>query len=207
MMTTNKMVGALSLLVLTGCGAMKKDNNEDNNGSAFRGDTALLGSWERGCEKADWLGLVSHKIKLNFDISLGFYREQTLFADGNCADERVVEKQTGSYTKIGDAAGIDKGYQINFTIKDAYVTPRSDAAAADLNKAKYCNLTNWANGVEQKVTGVDCKSGYKEGQVLFDIYKVDGNNLQLGQAGFLLDGSTSDARPTTLDTARPYVKK
>ena len=207
MITTRNMMGALSLLVLTSCGGLKKGSNEDDNSPIDQRDMSLVGSWERGCEKVDLLGLQSHKVKLSFDIGLGFFREQTIFAKADCGDERIVEKQTGTYGKVGDAQGVDGGHQINFTIKDAFVTPRSDGAASDLNKAKYCNLANWQNGVEQKVTGVNCKSGYNEGQVLFDIYKVDGNNLQLGQAGFLLDGSTSTTRPTSLDAARPYVKK
>lgn len=206
-MKTNHVLGALSLFLLTGCGSLNKDNNEDSNSPVDQRDTSLIGSWERGCEKFDLLGLQSHKVKLNFDIGLGFYREQTIFAKDQCSDERIVEKQTGTYGKVGDAQGVEGGRQINFTVKDAFVTPRNDQAAKDLNDAKYCNLTNWQNGVEQKVTGVNCRSGYSEGQVLFDIYKVDGNNLQLGQAGFLLDGSTSTTRPTSIDTARPYVKR
>lgn len=207
MITTKHMLSALSLLALTGCGSLKKDNNEDSSSPADQRHTNLIGSWERGCEKVDLLGLQSHKVKLNFDIGLGFYREQTIFAKDQCGDERIVEKQTGTYGNVGDAQGVVGGRQINFTVKDAFVTPRSDQAAKDLNAAKYCNLTNWQNGVEQKVTGVSCKSGFNEGQVLFDIYKIDGNSLQLGQAGFLLDGSTSTSRPSTLDAARPYVKK
>lgn len=207
MFATKKTIGILSVVLLSGCGALKRDNNEDDSSPNDQRDLKLIGSWERGCERADILGLQSRKVKLNFDLGLGFFREQTIFAKDVCADERIVEKQTGTYAKVGDAQGVEGAYQINFTVKNAFVTPRSDQAADDLNKVKYCGLDNWKNDVEQKITNVPCKSGYNEGQVLFDIYKLDENNLQLGQAGFLLDGSNNNARPATLDTLRPYVKK
>lgn len=200
-------VGVVSLVVLAGCGRIDKKDSEKTNTPADQRDLSLVGAWERGCESVDLLGLQSHKIRLDFNAGFGFSREQTLFAGSTCADERIVEKQVGTYGRVGDAKDIPGAHQINFTIKDAYVTPRNDQGVADLNKVKYCGIADWAVGVERKVTNIACKSGFNEGQVLFDVYKVEQNSLQLGQAGFLLDGSTDSARPTALNTAKPYVKK
>lgn len=207
MLVNKKLVGVVGLLVLSSCGRFNKADSDQINTPAAQNDLGLVGAWERGCEAVNFLGLQSHKVRLDFNPALGFSRERTLFGGDACADERLVEKQVGTYGRVGDVDGVAGAHQINFTVTDAYVTPRNDQGVADLNKDKYCGISDWAKGVERKVTGVDCKSGYKQGQVLFDIYKIDQNSLQMGEAGFILNGTTDGARPAALDTAKPYVKK
>ena len=48
---------------------------------------------------------------------------------------------------------------------------------------------------------------FTEGQVIFDIYKKDGDNLYLGRSSFFLDGDSADSRPVDLDNEHPLIKQ
>ena len=203
-----KLTGSIltAMALAAGCGKVSKDN-DGSNGVPDVKDLNLVGTWERGCEKIDLLGLQYRKVKLVMGGLKDYTREQTLFGDSGCNDERFVEKQTGTWAIVGTSPKDSGAKQINFTVKDAFVNPRNDSVAKDYNAKKYCDITSWKNGEETKVTNANCASGSKQGQVIFDVARVEEKNLFFGKTGFFITGKTSDGRPEVLDRDRPYTKK
>ena len=77
-----------------------------------------------------------------------------------------------------------------------------------LSAAAYCGVKDWTVDQEIDIAGKDCL-GEKvaSGQVLFDIYRIEGDDktLFVGNSMNWFDNTDSVDRPTQLATDHPYT--
>lgn len=193
--------------MIMGCGTLKKEKDKAHKGAGANSqiDSDLVGTWERDCEKFDIFGVKYRKVKLDFGATLGYTREETVFDDEGCTQAEFAEKHTGTWAMVGNADGGAK--QLNITIKDAFVKPNNAQSAEVMNNTKFCGIKDWQEGKETEITNVDCPSAAKEGEVIFEIYKLQDKKLYLGKTGFFSNGHTDASRPSEIDLSRPYDKQ
>jgi hypothetical protein len=193
---------------LTACGSMGNDDDEGRKGGEVENE--LVGDWVSSCENQGPLGiidLVSVKHEMNFGLVPGDVEKKVhRFSDKDCMTALYDETIVASYGVVGDAT--EAGAQnLNITVHKVTVMPHT-GGAAKLNDVRFCDATDWADGVQKDVTGKSCDGkALAEGAVIFDIYDVDGNNLFLGADSFFENGSSPDARPAKLDREHPLLKQ
>lgn len=197
----------LVALALTACGGM---GNKDEGRKGGEVENELVGDWIAACENKGPLGviaLVSEKQEMNFGVIPGDVEKKVhRFSDKDCVTPLYDETIVASYGVVGDAT--EAGAQnLNVTVHKVTIMPHT-GGAAKLNDAKFCDASDWADGVQKDVTGKSCDGkSFAEGAVIFDIYDVDGSNLFLGADSFFDNGTTAQARPEKLDREHPLVKQ
>ncbi|MCX6123335.1 MAG: hypothetical protein NTV34_01080, partial [Proteobacteria bacterium] len=120
---------------------------------------------------------------------------------------KVSTVLNGTFAAAGDAPNEPDAKQLNLTAHSAFVTPLDDKHATDFNQSKYCGISDWSPNVEREVTGLSCFSGFKEGQVIFDIYRIQENHIYFGNTGIWLNGGSDGQRPQKLDLSDPLAKQ
>ena len=193
----------LSVLALS-CGS--KGSNETPTG--INKETAqLAGSWHSDCHAGTFLASSHVQKKIGFNVAGGFKRETRLFDNAQCSGPKVSTVLNGTFAAVGDVPNEPDAKQLNLTAKSAFVTPLDDKNTADFNQSKYCGITDWITNVEREVTGLSCYSGFKEGQVIFDIYRIQENHIYFGNTGIWLNGGSDEQRPQKLDLSDPLAKQ
>lgn len=203
------MVGCAGLLTLSACGDLK-DRLEGRKGTK-EVKPELVGKWESSCKTLDILDLIEiggERQSMDFSLVPGSVEKKIQhFSDGDCKEpafERIID---ASYAIVGDAEGGEGKKNINLTVNKVELKPQSGGAVEKLNKVKACGINDWKDGEARDVTGKDCVGKkYEKGQVIFDVYKKDGNNLYLGKSSFFLDGESAEDRPKDVDMEHPLMK-
>jgi hypothetical protein len=199
-------VGAAALA--TSCGSVGDDDKKSGK-KIEETDTDLAGEWENSCTKADLFGINYNKTEVKFSPVGDFERETTLYSDEGCATPVGKMKETGTYAALGSSATVDGARDLNLTVSGAKLTAITQDAADKLNTARYCGVTNWTAGQEVDVLGKECLGLTRNnGDVVFDIYRVDQDNkrLTLGKPSLFFDKQRADARPEKLDDTNTYSK-
>lgn len=202
------VLGCAGLMALTACGDLR-DRLEGRKDSK-EVKIELIGKWESACKTRSILDLIDiggERQIMDFSAVPGSVEKKLQrFTDGDCKEpafERIID---ASYAVVGDAN--DGAKNMNLTVHKVEVKPLSEDSANKLNGEKACDISDWKDGEARDVTGKDCLGKkYEEGQVIFDIYKQEGDNLYLGKSSFFLDGDSADQRPESLDLEHPLLKQ
>ncbi len=204
------LTGALAALTIfaAGCGGMSTD---DKGAKGDENDLDLAGKWIDGCLAKDALKLTHQANVLTFSALGDFDRVTTLHRSDVCAEPQIETSVHGTYDVVGQAENVQGGADnINFTVLKATVTAKSDDAVQILSAAAYCGVKDWTVDQEIDIAGKDCL-GEKvaSGQVLFDIYRIEGDDktLFVGNSMNWFDNTDSVDRPTQLATDHPYTKQ
>lgn len=202
----NKILGLGLVLGTLGCGA--KSTSESGR-KADEIDTNLAGSWQTACNSADWLGMVKSQSTYGFSAVGDFDKSSSYYTD-NCVQSSFEVALKGTTSSLGDSKSVAGAKDINFTITTATLTSKTDNATTLLNAGTgYCGKKDWKTGEKTDILGKDCAGGsYKNGAVIFDVYKIEKSILTLGKSGMIWGTKkAADQRPTELDVANPYLKK
>lgn len=102
----------------------------------------------------------------------------------------------------GTAGSADGSTKIDLVLTDITATPKSAAAVLILNAASYAGYTDWQADTAKSVAGINIDgSAYDTaGTKSYDIYKISGSSLYLGDTGGTNDGSTDALRPISFET-------
>ena len=183
-----------------GCGKKKDDKTTQTS-------LKLTGAWNAPCKKEDWFNFTQVKERYHFTPLGGFHKTTEVMKD-DCATSELAMKIGGTYDSLGGAQDVPGATNINFTISSASLTPNTNEMVDILNKTKFCSISDWAAGKEQDILGKKCSGmDYTKGQVVYDIYKEDGNRLTFGRRDLFLVGGSSDHRPSKLDQDTLYVRE
>ena len=204
-MRKNVWIALIATATVTGCGAFKTKNHGQK---AQETDNALSGVWNGTCTKADWLGISHQKAQLTFGALGDFDQTTTLYSDAGCTQPVAALTEHGTYASLGASKTAQNANDINFTTTAYSVTPKSDDAVKLMNGASYCGVNNWANGQATDVLGKTCLGQtYANGDVTFDVYHVDNNQLTLGKSSLFLTKSSASTRPSQLDSSNVFTKQ
>jgi hypothetical protein len=207
-MRTETFIPGIAVLaaLATGCGGF---DTKDKGKKGSENDAALTGTWETGCLAADALELAHKQSTLIFSAVGDFDRISVLHANEACSSPAVEVAVHGTYDVVGEAEGVEGGADnLNFTIHSATATPKSEDAVRLLSAAKYCGLADWSVDKEVDVAGKECLGErVDQGQVVFDIYRIDDTKLLIGDTLNWFDNTDAKERPTELAADRPYVKQ
>lgn len=182
----NILFSTLSILsvLLTGCG----------DGSASK-ESELNGIWAKSCSGGE--------IETTTLADGSFSSVGVVSGDANCGGGLNVTL-TGSY-EIGEAVNEPAGataMDITYTVVN--IAPSSAAIANVLNSHQQCGFTDWAAGVAKNVVGLTCGSDVMHAKS-YTIYKLAGNQLQLGKNDGVNNGDTAETRERVLGDA--YTKQ
>lgn len=208
-MTKKILLSLVAVALFVGC----SDDSNDSPRSAVDSRLTQLGlitTWKAPCKNVvlDLFRLSAQQEALTFtdnDVT----RETIYYAQDNCTEPTVKVDEKGNHGNIEKTAENADTYKIDINWKTASVTPASNAGRDLLNTIGFCGITSWVTGETREVTEqtsespvVDrCWSKVPSDQ--FDLMAIRDGTLYLGTGS---DKSTSDKRPTSLDTNVPYTK-
>lgn len=205
MVIKNLLVSLLLVAGLSSCGG--KDGNKGAAGPVSDAD----GVWTSAC--ADLSSLGGGSMKTGITVAAGglaFSLSQ--YSDPACATMTALAVNTATFTTgvaVATPAGA-KEYNSNATALTVTLFTDDAVTAANAGEGKICS-GGFTKGQAKTFTAADCandnenKDGFGE---RFSIYKVDGNNLYIGDcgdAGTATDCSAATKRPTALETT-PYTR-
>ena len=186
------------LLALFGCAPSDSDDSSD--GSTLTGPIAdLQGTYITGCLPDDGT-YVSYTVKIS-----GTNASQigTIYSDSACTTKMAKVSDQGTNIKIGDSIGFldgSTGYKYSVAQDSMEITSLNALMTQGFNDANTCGLT-WATDVAYNVNGKTCGTDTYpvKNTTLYNIYKLDGNNLYYGEA-------SSSSYPSTVNTIA-FVKQ
>lgn len=193
-----------TVLILTGCGLGKGSDENIKNPDTPK----LVGSWESNCAEAAVLDLAQTKKELSFPSISEFAKTERFYADNTCNAPGLTERTVGTYTLEGKLEEDRSLEKINFHVNSSYLKPETDVVSTALNAANYCGVNDWKQGIEVEVTGKTCDGiASNKGDVIFDVYRLDDNKLQLSKKFLFLTPNSGDDRPTEVSDELIYTKK
>ncbi len=198
------------LLALPACGSSNSSKDVVDDASAR---TELQGTWTDACHApnrlADVLKTGFAQDRYEFGLLQNrFTRTLSVYSDAACSKPGFTETIEGGYTVIGDGPDIDGGRPINYTLTKATINPQTAAAVDALNVVSYCGVKDWALNQAKEVTNKTCAlQQFKNGDVVFDIFRVENKQLTMGKTSFFADGSSGQARPTERNKDLAFTKK
>jgi hypothetical protein len=191
----------LATFALTACGSDSGGDGGDD------GLAALAGTWKTDCHaENDADGDVDSYKRTELVVSGSTFVTTASFfekSDTTCATPRYSSVLTAAVVLGGEVAALAGTKKIDINPSRFEVTPATAAAAAVFNQEPYCDISDWAAGVKRDVTEKTCAGNL---DTVYDIYKLDGNELVFGYADGDEIGSAADRRPKTLDAAHAYKK-
>jgi hypothetical protein len=167
---------------------------------------SLSGDWETTCRKQDWFDLSQVMERYIFKGGNTFEQTVRVFKD-DCQETQITVKIAGKYDTLGAAKGEPYALNINFTVTSASLTAVSEDAVKMLNTLSYCGVKDWKT--DKKIDLVDrgCTGlNYRSGEVIFDIYRRDGDRLYFGRNLFYLARESAADRPANIDERRIFFK-
>ena len=198
------MVIVIGAGLMTNCGTLK---TKEKNQKAAQTVMALSGEWNSSCHKQQWFDFTQVTETYKFS-ALGDFEKELAISKNDCATTDILLLTGGTYDALGDDKNAPEAKDINFTINQASLTPKSARAVKMLNSMKYCSISDWAEAKRQDILGRACAlMDYAKGEVSFDIYRQEGNQLLFGQKMFLLTKDAAGNRPNKLDEQHVFIKK
>lgn len=184
---TGRIVFLIVLLGLfVGCGG----------GSDNGGGSDLVGTWKQDC-----LYIVEDEtyddVTLTFSGN-SFTLTGSFSEDANCSVPVFSASQKGTF-QVGAEKILTSGDTVNeldVTSTEAHVTLHDELYVELFNLSSTCNKTDWQKDVAVDVLGCDDFGPNK----MYDIFKVEGNKLYLGDSSEEGIGESPDTRPTELDS-------
>ena len=180
------LAAAAASLLLVSCGS---DDDKAAIGSA------LDGTWKM----TDSNGMINTET----------YSGSTLTREGIDSGSNVRYVSTMTFT-AGDAVTVPAGAKkIDLTVADITMTCLTEAGVQSANAASYYGYSDWALNVTKSIAGkrriTTEDPEYSKTQVVYSVYKIDGNSFYHGDSD--TGDETSDAkRPTALETT-PYIRQ
>ena len=190
--------------IVAGCGVFSTKNKGKKE---TQNVIALAGEWRSECIKGDWFDFSQYKDDYKFSAIGDFDKSTTVFKD-DCKTAEITSTLRGTYDALGVTKDVPDAKDINFTVTEALISPRSDTATKILNSAEYCGISDWKTNQDVSVLDRDCVGwNFKKGTVIFDIYRLQDKRLFFGKRMTFFSSETNDSRPAKLDEEHVLVKQ
>lgn len=197
------LIGLTSVLV--SCGYLWKGSGDKK---IQQQDSALVAKWKTECVGADALNLSHARRTIEFTMLGNFEKYENFYESDKCDNTQLAYKVEGTYATLGKNEDKDDLKNINFTVNKASLVPHSQAAADNMNTMNLCGENTWKQNEPKDITGKDCKGFTVErGDVIYDVYQVEGKNLYFGQKFFFLASDDADSRPDSVTKESPYLRQ
>jgi len=160
----------------------------------------LAGTWSTGCTNPSE---GEYKKDSYIHSGLTLTRSMISYSDAACATKYLTFDITGTVTSPGDATTPAGAKKLNFTYVSATATIHTDAIVTAANASSLCGYTDFVKDVPKSVLGKTCGSGRaigNTGEVGYDVYKITGTTLQLGDEDTVTGTPSDTNRPTALET-------
>ena len=204
MKLTDFLVAAMVPVLLAGCGAFE---TKEKGGKADENDQSLTGVWNSDCVSSTRLDLTHAKYRFAFSAVGDFDKTEALYGSEGCSDEKLNVRLLGTYDEAGDAAVGDEVNNINFTVKHVRVTIVDADFVKTANNMNLCGKDDWVKDTVEDVIGATCLgTSIKQGDVLFDVYKVN-KEAWFGHKFLFLSEDDADARPDNILTDIVFHKE
>lgn len=139
---------------------------------------------------------VQYQIEAEIPLQSGsqFNLKLTAFEDENCSIPYLHYNQYFFVDFI-------QAEKLNLKTQKVTYTTLSDQVSDALNMIQYCGLHDWTTKSEKTVTGKTCDDFQQLAfnQILFQIFKQNGNQIYLGQIDHQKDGRNENQRPVNWD--------
>lgn len=202
----NKLFGWMAMataVVAIGLGAgCSSEDDETTPGTNTTQQPALAGHWvSPSCEAYPGANGQTSYLRRDFTMTATTWSlKLTIYGDSGCTAPLFDAQIDGPYQVGAASSQVAGAYEAEFGASTNVWTLRADAMVDVLNGAG-CGAGGWQVGVPQDVTATGCIGvAHKKAECPqeYDLVKVDGSSLYLGQR--LTDLCTPERRPTALTT-------
>ncbi|MEI6833917.1 MAG: hypothetical protein WCL28_07970 [bacterium] len=199
MIIKNSLVTLLVVASLSGCGAT------DDSGNSAGPVSDADGNWSSTCVDLSVPGIVTSSTKSSYAVASGqAITTFGIYSDAACTTVASLYVSTSTFT-TGNAVTAPAGAkEFSGKATSMTITLNTDEAVADANDGedKICS-GGFVKGQAKTFTAADCPND-KSFNDSYNIYKVDGTKLFIGEcgdSGTATDCSAPAKRPTTLPEA------
>lgn len=176
------MKNILYVILLTGLSiALFSCAKKSDTSSTATTTTELEGTWIASCFESGSL----YKLITITVTGTDYIRKLEYHSDSSCNSDYSMWENTFSFLAIGDNATYSdggKGHLFSKNVVSVKYTPQDAANVSSKNSSSYCGYSDWSINTAKDVTGKTCGSSAQltANITLLGLYKLVGNNLQLG---------------------------
>lgn len=203
------MIKHLLIIVLAAsvsCTVVEPELEFDEIDSLFPQES-IEGRWQTSClSSSSGLYLISRLTVQNGEYSsLGL-----IYSNSSCTNLVIESFSKGQIADVGANGSTTGSRKIDLTYSQVTATYHRPTDVQGFNTNSFCGLSNWAVGVAQDITGLNCggeaipAAGSKD----YDIYYIpnglappgwyETGALYIGYRDSTNDGSTAAKRPTSI---------
>jgi hypothetical protein len=154
--------------------------------------TALVGDWSTGC-------LADASTETRAFAGDAMTLTYTSYAAAGCQTPASTQVQSGTFA-IGAYDPANDVTALDLTVASVVLTLHSADLVAEYDRAHVCG-GDWQLGVPRELAQGGC--GPNESGA-FDVFRLEGDTLYFGQKDADRTGHAAEARPITVDLARPF---
>ena len=170
----------LILVVVICSSCAEKDESDDAEPTTF-----LEGTWKMACAQS---GSSTYSERLDVYKNTSYTNYEHQYSDSACSTGYATIRYTYTIAVGSDATmadGSTTATKITATNVGVYITPKTDALVATLNRQGTCSATDWAKDVEKDVSSKSTEDTCLDeddamGTVYKSVMKVVGTDLWTG---------------------------
>lgn len=206
-----KNLGFIWILCLVLVSACANDDSVSSSSGGSGGQSTnpppvgdLIGTWNKICGSSV-ASLEFARSSIIVGATTATMLTQIFQTSSTCAGTPEMETRSSlGYQAPSYVAGAVNF--INMVVNSVQVRINTAVAVQAANLASFCGFNDWQLGVEREVAGRTCVSNLPAaGQPYYDIFKIQGGNLFIGQVDATHDGKRPENRPSELE-ATPYTR-
>lgn len=194
----NLMIGFCGALTLMAC-------SKESVQQTFQ-EPRLMKNWETKCASSDILDLSKRSY---FAFSGDTFKEvHTFYQDETCTQPAAEATYTGTFNLGPGPTGEAGATALDLKYDKAYMVAVTEAGKEKLEGVKLCGHDSFPLNAQVEMTpdsaGILCPMTTAP-SARYEIYRMDGDKLYVGNAGIGSRAKTEGERPTALDMENPYV--
>ncbi len=193
-----KLFLTVLFLMVVSCGS---NDSEDS------GKPILVGQWRITTCFKDTSDNTSYDV-VNIFTDTKKIAHLNYYYDSECKEAMLVRTTTSPYSIGNKSTLVSTAYEIDLHEGKHEITPKSKAAADNLNAAKSYEYLDWAVDVPKEVQGRRPQPDKEPYTItpLYSIFKREGDTLIPGDTDSFNDGTTKEKRFNHLSTAVIFTK-
>ena len=167
----------------------------------------LMKTWETTCTSGAPLPFSK---KSYFEFSGDQFTEvHTFFTNEDCTEPAAEIQGHGKFS-LGEQVIAESGAKpLTLNYENAQMVALNDKGSEGLDLANFCDVDVWPVGQVVDLTSnsasFTCAAVTTAPSARYEIYRIDGDKLFVGNAGVGSRAKTEGDRPTQVDSNTPYV--
>jgi hypothetical protein len=166
------------------------------------GDSALLGTWKSACTPLPKRHAIVTTLRFT---ETDLQSDVELYAEADCRTLNLRVEMISTYS-TGRSFG--EGFEFDETPHHVMLVLLRPELAEYYNRTDGCGLRDWVRRIPRDVSGRTCALSKmpNRGVNVFDLYRVDGDQLRFGEFPRSYSMIREDLRPTRLGNFQVFTR-